>query len=307
MPGWNFADVWEVVAEQLPDAPAQVQGDRRDHLGASSTAGPTASPHALLDAGVERAGQGRPVPLQLPRVPRVDVRRLQGRAVPVNTNYRYARRRARLPLGQRRRGRRRVPRHLRRAHRAHPRPGAPRDDRGCGSTTAAGPCPDWAIALRGRPPTGTAERVRRRRGAATATTSHALHRRHHRHAQGRDVAPGRPVPQPRRRTLNPAVRDAEADLRAIVRRPVTGARARRACPPARSCTAPGCFTQLIVLSRRRLHGHAREPQPRRRRAARHDRARAGQHDRHRRRRLRQADAAGPRRRPRPLGPRRACS
>ena len=27
--GWNFADVWEVVAETLPDAPAQVQGDRR--------------------------------------------------------------------------------------------------------------------------------------------------------------------------------------------------------------------------------------------------------------------------------------
>ena len=29
MSGWHFADVWEVVAENLPDAPAQVQGDRR--------------------------------------------------------------------------------------------------------------------------------------------------------------------------------------------------------------------------------------------------------------------------------------
>lgn len=29
MAGWNFADVWEAVAEQIPDAPAQVQGDRR--------------------------------------------------------------------------------------------------------------------------------------------------------------------------------------------------------------------------------------------------------------------------------------
>ena len=28
MPGWNFADVWEVMAEQIPDAPAQVHGDR---------------------------------------------------------------------------------------------------------------------------------------------------------------------------------------------------------------------------------------------------------------------------------------
>ena len=29
MPGWNFADVWEVVAEQIPDAQAQVHGDTR--------------------------------------------------------------------------------------------------------------------------------------------------------------------------------------------------------------------------------------------------------------------------------------
>ena len=27
--GWNFADVYEVVAEQVPDAPCQVQGERR--------------------------------------------------------------------------------------------------------------------------------------------------------------------------------------------------------------------------------------------------------------------------------------
>jgi 3-oxocholest-4-en-26-oate---CoA ligase len=29
MPGWNFADVWEVIATQIPDAQAQVHGDRR--------------------------------------------------------------------------------------------------------------------------------------------------------------------------------------------------------------------------------------------------------------------------------------
>ena len=61
-----------------------------------------------------------------------------------------------------------------------------------------------AVPRRGPPPTRTpppptpsgsiaAVGPRRRRPA------HALHRRHHRHAQGRDVAPGRPVPQPRRR------------------------------------------------------------------------------------------------------------
>ena len=29
MSGWNYADVWETVAEIVPDATAVVQGDRR--------------------------------------------------------------------------------------------------------------------------------------------------------------------------------------------------------------------------------------------------------------------------------------
>ena len=28
MGGWNFADVWETVADTIPDAPAQRQGER---------------------------------------------------------------------------------------------------------------------------------------------------------------------------------------------------------------------------------------------------------------------------------------
>ena len=28
MPGWNFAEIWEVVAEQIPDAPAQIPNTR---------------------------------------------------------------------------------------------------------------------------------------------------------------------------------------------------------------------------------------------------------------------------------------
>ena len=140
------------------------------HVGASSTGGPTASPATLLDAGARAAGQGRPVPLQLPRVPRVDVRHLQGRPRAGQHQLPLRRRRARLPVGQRRRRRRRVPRHLRRPHRAHPRPGARGPAAGCGSTTAAarartGPCPTRQAAAVGRRP-GAA-----RRGAAAATTS----------------------------------------------------------------------------------------------------------------------------------------
>ena len=29
MPGWNFAELWERIAAQRPDADAQVQGERR--------------------------------------------------------------------------------------------------------------------------------------------------------------------------------------------------------------------------------------------------------------------------------------
>ncbi len=28
MPGWNYAKIWEVIADQIPDAPAQILGDR---------------------------------------------------------------------------------------------------------------------------------------------------------------------------------------------------------------------------------------------------------------------------------------
>ena len=54
-------------------------------------------------------------------------------------------------------------------------------------------------------------------------------------------------------------------------------------------------------------GHPREPRPRRRGPARHDRAREGQRHRHRRRRLRQAHPAGARRRRRTAGTCRASS
>ena len=28
MTGWNYAELWETIAEQIPDAPAQIQGSR---------------------------------------------------------------------------------------------------------------------------------------------------------------------------------------------------------------------------------------------------------------------------------------
>ena len=47
----NFADVWEAVADALPDAQAQVQGDRRQTWSQMDTRADGIA-QALLDAGV---------------------------------------------------------------------------------------------------------------------------------------------------------------------------------------------------------------------------------------------------------------
>ena len=116
-----------------------------------------------------RAGQGRAVPLQLPRVHGVGVRHLQGGPRPDQHELPLPRRGARLPLGQRRRRRRGVPRHLHRAHRGHPRPGPP------GHHLALGRRRRRALPRRGPrrtrpPPRPEAPTRSRARGAAAATT-----------------------------------------------------------------------------------------------------------------------------------------
>jgi len=88
MPGWNFADVWEVVAEQLPDAPAQVQGDRRfkwseldrraDGVGAW-----------LLNLGVEHQDRVAQYLFNCPEYLESVFGIWKAGLVPVNTNYRY--------------------------------------------------------------------------------------------------------------------------------------------------------------------------------------------------------------------------
>ena len=292
MPGWNFADVWETVAQQVPDAPRSCTATGASR-GPSSTAGPTASPSVLLDARRPGAGQGRAVPLQLHRVPRVDVRHVQGRPRAHQHELPLPRRRARVPVGQRRRRRGRLPRHVRRAHRGHQGPRPARRPRGCGSTTA----PDRAPS--GRPPT----RTRRRRarpsrsagpGAATATTcccstpaAPPACRRASCGARTTCSAPSSRRSSPARRR-----RPTRTSTSSAPRSPRPGPAGMPACPLMHGT---GCFTQLIILSGggcsvtlearnldidELLDTIERE---------------ARQHDRHRRRRVRQADAARPRR------------
>ncbi len=236
MPGWNFADVWEIVAQQVPDAPAQVQGDRRVTW-AEFDRRANGVAQALLDAGVAGAGQGRPVPLQRPRVPRVDVRHLQGRPGARSTPTTATSTTSSSTSG--------TTATWWPSCSTAPSPSASR-----ASATAcpacklwlwvddgAGPCPDWATPYEAAAEAGTAAAVPGPVGPRRRPPAAALHGRHHRHAQGRDVAPGRPLPHPRRHLrAGRARRRARAEQ--IIRDAVAGPGLRRAARPARSCTAP---------------------------------------------------------------------
>ena len=90
MPGWNFADVWEVVAEQLPDAPAQVQGDRRVTWAEFDRR----ADGIAADAARRRRRRSRTrSPSTSTTAPSTSSRcsaSSRPALVPVNTNYRYA-------------------------------------------------------------------------------------------------------------------------------------------------------------------------------------------------------------------------
>ena len=89
MSGWNFADVWEVVAEAIPDAPALIHGDRvvswsqferrADGIG-----------RALLALGVERQDKVAQYLYNGPEYLESIFGIWKAGLVPVNTNYRYA-------------------------------------------------------------------------------------------------------------------------------------------------------------------------------------------------------------------------
>jgi fatty-acyl-CoA synthase len=86
--GWNFADVWEVIAEEVPDAPAQAQGDNRTTW-AEFDRRADGLARTLLDAG---AVQQDKVGLYLyngPEYLEACYGAWKAGLVPFNTNYRY--------------------------------------------------------------------------------------------------------------------------------------------------------------------------------------------------------------------------
>ncbi|WP_421120479.1 acyl-CoA synthetase [Aquihabitans daechungensis] len=89
MAGWNYAEIWEVIAAQIPDATAQIQGDRtltwRDF---DERANGVA--HHLLEAGVVEQDKVAQYLYNCPEYMESMFASWKAGLVPVNTNYRYA-------------------------------------------------------------------------------------------------------------------------------------------------------------------------------------------------------------------------
>ena len=86
--GWNYADVWEAIAEAIPGATAQVQGARRIEWGdLDRRADGIAS--TLLAAGAERGDKVAEYLFNAPEYLETFFGACKIGLVPVNTNYRY--------------------------------------------------------------------------------------------------------------------------------------------------------------------------------------------------------------------------
>jgi fatty-acyl-CoA synthase len=89
VPGWNYADIWERIAERIPDAPALAQGDvRRTWAEFDHRADGIA--RTLLDAGVDRQDKVAIYLYNCPEYLEAMYGAFKAGLVPVNTNYRYA-------------------------------------------------------------------------------------------------------------------------------------------------------------------------------------------------------------------------
>jgi len=89
MPGWSFADEWEAVAEALPDAVAQIQGDRRTTWRAFDHRADGIA-RVLLEGGARHQDKVALLLYNCPEYMESMFAVFKAGLVPVNTNYRYA-------------------------------------------------------------------------------------------------------------------------------------------------------------------------------------------------------------------------
>src|SRR4051794_15843752 len=88
MPGWNYAELWETVASQIPDAPAQIQGDTR-YTWREFDERANGVARTLLDAGAVEQDKVAQYLHNCPAYMESMFASWKAGLVPVNTNYRY--------------------------------------------------------------------------------------------------------------------------------------------------------------------------------------------------------------------------
>ena len=88
MAGWNFAELWERIADRFPDATAQVQGDRRSTW-REFDGRADALARYLLDHGAEHQDKLALYLYNAPEYMEGSYAAYKAGLVPVNTNYRY--------------------------------------------------------------------------------------------------------------------------------------------------------------------------------------------------------------------------
>jgi acyl-CoA synthetase (AMP-forming)/AMP-acid ligase II len=88
MPGWNFAEAWEVVAAKIPDAQCQVQGDRRVSWGDFNRRANGVA-QFLLDAGAQEQDKVAQYLQNCPEYLESMFAAFKAGLAPINTNFRY--------------------------------------------------------------------------------------------------------------------------------------------------------------------------------------------------------------------------
>ena len=88
MAGWNFAELWEAVAERFGDSTAQIQGDRRLTWSETDARANGLARH-LLDAGAVHQDKVALYLYNGPEYLETAFAAYKAGLVPVNTNYRY--------------------------------------------------------------------------------------------------------------------------------------------------------------------------------------------------------------------------
>ena len=144
MSGWNFAEVWETIAELIPDAPAQVHGDRR-YTWREFDERANGVADTLLQAGVVEQDKVAHYLYNCPEYLESMFGIWKAGLRPDQHQLPLRRRRARLPVGQRRRGGRRLPRLVRAASSSASATGWTAVRLWLWVDDGAGPCPAWAV------------------------------------------------------------------------------------------------------------------------------------------------------------------